>query len=29
MENKPVSVKVGQAVDYVGTSGNAKKITGF
>ncbi|KRW98942.1 Armadillo-type fold [Pseudocohnilembus persalinus] len=29
LENYPTTVRVGQAVDYVGTSGNAKKITGF
>lgn len=29
LENLPISVKVGQAVDHVGTSGNAKRITGF
>jgi len=28
-ENKPVSLRVGQAVDIVGQAGKPKKITGF
>jgi len=29
LENWPVSVRVGQAVDVVGQAGQPKKITGF
>lgn len=28
-ENKPIDIRVGQAVDVVGQAGKPKKITGF